>query len=239
MGEAYRRRLRALLALAGIRRIGDLNVFQNAFVHESYAKERGGGSNERMEFLGDSILGSIAAGWLYERFPEEPEGLLTLRKAAIVNDAQLARGAKRLGFSALMQLGAGMRAAGGSENTSVLAGAFEAFVGALYLRFGIEKTREIVVAQHIEQLDHSAEELLDAKTRLQHYAQEHLAATPVYRETNRGTPQRPAFKSRVSVRGRVLGRGEGPSKKAAQQAAAQAALLSVIAPVAATGRLQR
>ena len=239
MGEAYRRRLRALLALAGIRRIGDLNVFQNAFVHESYAKERGGGSNERMEFLGDSVLGSIAAGWLYERFPEEPEGLLTLRKAAIVNDAQLARGAKRLGFSALMQLGAGMRAAGGSENTSVLAGAFEAFVGALYLRFGIEKTREFVVAQHIEQLDHSAEELLDAKTRLQHYAQEHLAATPVYRETNRGTPQRPAFKSRVSVRGRVLGRGEGPSKKAAQQAAAQAALLSVIAPVAATGRLQR
>jgi ribonuclease-3 len=138
-----------------------------------------------------------------------------------------------------MQLGAGMRAGGGTENTSVLADAFEAFVGALYLRFGIEKTREFVAAQHIERLDHSAEELLDAKTRLQHYAQEHLAATPVYRETNRGTPQRPAFKSRVSVRGKVLGRGEGPSKKAAQQAAAQAALLAVMASTAATGRVQQ
>lgn len=237
MGEAYRRRLRALLALAGIRRVGDFSVFETAFVHQSHAKESGGGSNERMEFLGDSILGSIAAGWLYERFPDEPEGLLTLRKAAIVNDAQLARSARRLGFSSLVQLGAGMRAAGGSENTSVLADAFEAFVGALYLRFGIEKAREFVVAQHIANLDHSAEELLDAKTRLQHYAQEHLAATPVYRETSRGTPQHPAFKSRVSVNGRVLGRGEGPSKKAAQQAAAQAALLSVTAPNESSSRI--
>lgn len=239
MGEAYRRRLRALLALAGVRRVGDLSVFQTAFIHQSYAKEHGGDSNERMEFLGDSILGSVAAGWLYERFPDEPEGLLTLRKAAIVNDAQLARTAQRLGLSTLMWLGAGMRAAGGSENTSVLADAFEAFVGALYLRFGIEKAREFVVAQHIENLDHSAEELLDAKTRLQHYAQEHLAATPVYRETSRGTPQRPAFKSRVSVKGRVLGRGEGPSKKAAQQAAAQAALLSMTVPVTTPSRVQR
>ncbi len=69
--------------------------------------------------------------------------------------------------------------------------------------------------------------LLDAKTRLQHYAQEHLTATPVYRETSRGTPQCPAFYSRVSVKGKVLGKGNGPSKKAAQQAAAEAALLSL------------
>jgi ribonuclease-3 len=180
-----------------------------------------------MEFLGDSVLGCITAAWLYERYVDEPEGLLTLRKAAIVNDVQLAQTARRLGFSALVALGAGMRTAGGSENTSVLADAFEAFVGALYLEFGLEKARQFVVAQHIEQLDHSANALLDAKTRLQHYAQEHLAATPVYRETSRGTPQRPAFKSRVSVNGRILGRGDGPSKKSAQQAAAEAALLSI------------
>jgi ribonuclease III len=117
-----------------------------------------------------------------------------------------------------------MRAAGGAENTSVLADALEAFVGALYLRFGLERAQQFVVAQHIEQLDHSSDALLDAKTRLQHYAQEHLAATPVYRETSRGTPQHPAFKSRVSVKGKILGRGEGASKKAAQQAAAAEAL---------------
>lgn len=201
-----------------------------AFVHQSYARERGGSSNDRMEFLGDSVLGCIAASWLFDRFAEEPEGLLTLRKAAMVNDAQLALTASRLGFSDLALVGAGMRSAGGTENTSVLADAFEAFVGALYLRFGLEKARKFVVEQHIDTLDHRAGSLLDAKTRLQHYAQEHLSATPVYRETTRGTPQRPAFSSRVTVSGRVLGRGNGPSKKAAQQAAAEAALSTIEMP---------
>ncbi|HYL27440.1 MAG TPA: ribonuclease III [Candidatus Nitrosotalea sp.] len=226
-GENYRRRLRALLRLAGVRRADDLTLFELAFVHQSYAKEHGGASNDRMEFLGDSVLGCITAGWLFERFADESEGLLTLRKAAIVNDAQLAQTARRLALGNLTKLGAGMRSAGGADNTSVLADAFEAFVGALYVRFGLEKARRFVIEQHVEQLDHSSDALLDAKTRLQHYAQEHLAATPVYRETSRGTPQRPAFKSRVSVKGKILGRGEGASKKAAQQAAAQAALLAI------------
>lgn len=232
-GENHRRRLRSLLRLAGVGRIDDVSLFESAFVHQSYAKERGGGSNERMEFLGDSVLGCITAGWLYDRFADEPEGLLTVRKAAIVNDAQLAETARRLGFGELVRLGVGMRSAGGTENTSVLADAFEAFVGALYLRYGLEKARNFVVSQHVEQIDHSSDALLDAKTRLQHYTQEHLAATPVYRETSRGTPQRPAFKSRVSVKGKVLGKGEGASKKAAQQAAAQAALLCIAGQIEA------
>jgi ribonuclease III len=223
-GETYRRRLRALLRLADVRKPSELSLFETAFVHQSHAKERGGHSNDRMEFLGDSVLGCIAASWLFERFPDEPEGLLTLRKAAIVNDAQLARTARELGFSELVVLGAGMRAAGGSDNTSVLADAFEAFVGALYLRYGLDKARGFVIARHVDRLDHRADALLDSKTRLQHYAQEHLAATPVYRETNLGTPQRPSFNSRVSVNGKVLGKGLGTSKKAAQQAAAEAAL---------------
>jgi ribonuclease-3 len=226
-GENYRRRLRALLRLAGVRRVDELALFECAFVHQSFAKEHGGASNDRMEFLGDSVLGCITAGWLFERFADEPEGVLTLRKAAIVNDAQLAQTARRLSLGALTKLGAGMRAAGGADNTSVLADAFEAFVGALYVRYGLDKARRFVIEQHVEQLDHSSDALLDAKTRLQHYAQEHLAATPVYRETSRGTPQQPAFKSRVIVKGKILGRGEGASKKAAQQAAAQAALLAI------------
>jgi ribonuclease III len=219
--------LRALLRLAGVRRPDELSLFEMAFVHQSYAKEHGGSSSDRMEFLGDSVLGCIAASWLFQQFADEPEGLLTLRKAAIVNDAQLAKTARRLGFSELALLGAGMRAAGGSDNTSVLADAFEAFVGALFLRFGLEKARAFVISQHVDLLDHRTDELLDSKTRLQHYAQEHLAATPVYRETSRGTPQRPSFSSRVSVKGKVVGRGSGSSKKAAQQAAAQAALRSL------------
>ncbi|MBV9234057.1 MAG: ribonuclease III [Candidatus Eremiobacteraeota bacterium] len=227
-GEAYRRRLRRVLRTAEVRRATDLMPFEMALMHQSYAKEQGCDSNERMEFLGDSVLGCITAEWLYARFCDEPEGLLTLRKAAIVNDAQLARTARRLGFPALIRLGTGMLAAGGSENTSILADAFEAFVAALYLRYGMEKARGFVVGAHIAHLDHSAEALLDAKTRLQHYAQEHLRATPIYREVSRGTPQHPAFKSRVSVKGKILGRGDGPSKKSAQQAAAAAALLTLL-----------
>ncbi|HEY1977157.1 MAG TPA: ribonuclease III [Candidatus Baltobacteraceae bacterium] len=223
-GEQHRRRLRALLRLAGVRSAGDLELIDSAFTHESYAKERGGTSNERLEFYGDSVLGHIVAGWLFECFPDEPEGRLTVRKASIVNDARLAESARRLGFPEIVRLGAGMRTAGGTDNTSILADAFEAFVAALCISYGLERARKFVIAEHVEQHDHDASTVLDAKTRLQHYAQAHLSATPVYRETSRGTPQRPAFNSRVTVKGKTLGTGSGPSKKAAQQAAAEAAL---------------
>jgi ribonuclease III len=227
-GENHRRRLRTLLKRAGVRAPGDTALIEQAFVHESYAKESGALSNERMEFLGDSILGAITAAWLYDRFPDEPEGRLTVRKAAIVNDAQLAQSARRLGFSELLQLGTGMRNAGGADNTSILADAFEAFVAALALRYGMEKARTFVVNEHVEALDHAPDALLDAKTRLQHYAQEHLSATPVYNDASAGTPQQPHFTSTVQVKGQTLGTGSGPSKKAAQQAAAQAALSSLL-----------
>lgn len=226
-GENHRRRLRALLRSAGVRVAGDIALIEQAFVHESRAKEGGGPSNERMEFLGDSVLGAVTARWLFEHFPDEPEGRLTVRKAAIVNDAQLAQTARRLGFSELVQLGTGMRNAGGAENTSILADAFEAFVAALTLRYGVTKARTFVIREHIEALDHAPDALLDAKTRLQHYAQEHLSATPVYRDRSSGTAQQPHFHSSVQVKGKTLGTGSGPSKKAAQQAAASAALISL------------
>lgn len=227
-GEAHRRRLRTLVKCAGVRVPGDLSLLEQAFVHESYAKEHGGASNERMEFFGDSVLGFITAAWLFAHYPEEPEGRLTLRKAAIVNDAQLARSARRLGFSELVQLGVGMRASGGAGNTSILADAFEAFVAALELRYGLDKAQRFVVSEHIERLDHAPDALLDAKTRLQHYAQEHLSATPSYREHSEGTPQEPKFRSEAVVNGAMLGTGRGTSKKAAQQAAAEAALSALL-----------
>jgi ribonuclease-3 len=210
--------------LAGISRAGDLTLVQRAFVHESCARETGIPSNERMEFLGDSVLGFVTAEWLYERFEDEPEGMLTLRKAAIVNDGELASTARRLGFAALLQLGAGLRASGGTDNTSVLADAFEAFVAAMFLRYGIEKTRRFLLAEHVEPAGARLRDLVDPKTRLQHYAQEHLAATPVYLETSSGTPQQPAFTSVVWAGDRALGTGNGPSKRAAQRAAATDAL---------------
>jgi ribonuclease III len=223
-GEAHRRRLRGLLRLAGVGRAGDLAIVERAFVHESCARETGIESNERMEFLGDSVLGFVTADWLYERFGQEPEGMLTLRKAAIVNDVELAATARRLGFPASLQLGAGLRASGGSENVSVLADAFEAFVAAVFLRYGLGKARRFLLTEHVEPAAGRLRDLVDPKTRLQHYAQEFLAATPVYCETSNGTPQSPAFDSVVTVGGKALGTGSGASKKAAQRAAASDAL---------------
>src|SRR5208283_2595000 len=128
---------------------------------------------------------------------------------------QLAQSARRLGFSELVALGTGMRNAGGVDNTSILADAFEAFIGALALRYGVTKARTFVIREHIEALEHASEALLDAKTRLQHFAQEHLSATPVYHDRNAGTAQKPHFDSSVQVKGKTLGTGSGPSKKAA------------------------
>ncbi len=140
--------------------------------------------------------------------------MLTLRKAAIVNDAQLAQTARRLGFSELVQLGAGMRNAGGAENTSILADAFEAFVGALYLRYGLERARRFVLREHVERLEHETGALLDAKTRLQHYAQEHLGCDA--RLPRREPRHAAAAGLRLAAsrsKGKTLGTGSGPSKK--------------------------
>ncbi|MHB8152918.1 MAG: ribonuclease III [Vulcanimicrobiaceae bacterium] len=225
-GEARRRRVRALVRCAGIR--DELvEPLERAFVHESFAAEHGETSNERLEFLGDSVLGFITASWLYRSYPGEDEGMLTARKARIVNDPQLARTARRLKFDEVVQLGIGMRRAGGAENESILADALEAFVAALYLEYGLEAARYFVENEHIATLDHSTDALFDAKTRLQHRAQQNAGATPLYRDENLGTPQMPKFRSSVWLEDRLVGIGDGSSKKTAQQAAAAAALAAL------------
>ncbi len=221
-GESRRRRLRALLHLAGVP-AEDLDALDPAFVHPSAAAESGGGSNERLEFLGDAVLGLVAASHLYAAYPGDEEGALTKRKAAVVSDAALARSARRLGFSDLVLLGTGERAAGGGERASVLADALEAFIAALYLRYGLERAREFVEREHIAYVDHAATEA-DAKTALQEYAQEHLGCAPAYYDEGTGPPHARVFTSHASVKGEALGCGSGPSKKAAQQVAAAQAL---------------
>ncbi len=202
---------------------GDLTIVERAFAHKSYASEQRVPSYERAEFLGDSVLGFITANWLYTTYPEAPEGELNFRKARIVNDGQLAETARRLGFPQLLLLGAGTRDGGGAESTSILADAFEAFVAALFLKYGLEDACRFVLKQHIHRLDHGVE-LRDAKSRLQDLAQGSMGGTPAYRDAQVGTKQAPAFTSVVEVNGRALGTGSGSSKKAAQQAAAEAAL---------------
>lgn len=227
-GEQRRRRLRALLKMAHAAP-ADLDLFEQAFLHESAARERRQISNERLEFLGDSVLGFVAATWLYEHHDDKDEGWLTRRKAAIVNDRALGQTALRLGFPEIMQLGEGMTRAGGAHNETILADAFEAFLGALYLRYGEGKARRFLVEQHLQQVDLSEESVVDAKSRLQHVMQERYRQVPVYRDESVGTPQAPEFTSQVILKDTVLGSGTGRSKKQAQLEAASKALETLLA----------
>jgi ribonuclease-3 len=222
-GENRRRRLRALLDVADLPDDA-LDVVEPAFVHESAAREGGIASNERLEFLGDAILGMIVAGWLFANYADDKEGTLAKRKAAIVSDKALAVSAKRLGFAELVRVGAGERAHGGNERISILADAFEAFVAIMYQQFGFDRTRAFVEREHIAYVDHASADMADAKTQLQEFTQEHFACMPVYREEGEGPAHERVFTATVTINGELLGSGIGPSKKAAQQNAAAQAL---------------
>lgn len=214
--------MRALFELAGVTPEIAEDV-DAAFVHESAAKEIGGASNERMEFLGDAVLGLVTARWLYAAYPTEKEGTLAKRKAAIVSDSAIARSADRLGFGDLMILGAGERAQG-AVRPSILAAAFESFVAALFLARGLDAAARFVEAEHILHVDQTASALADPKTRLQELAQAHAGCTPVYVDRGSGPAHLRTFTSSVAVAGEPLAEGTGPSKKAAQQDAAARAL---------------
>jgi ribonuclease-3 len=205
-----------------------LRVFEQAFTHESWAREHHAQSNERLEFLGDAVLGFIASTWLFENHPESTEGWLTRRKAAIVNDHALAGTSMRLEFPELIRVGTGMAKSGGSSNPTILADAFEAFIGALYCYAGESRTRAFVLEQHVLGVDLSEESVSDPKTRLQQLSQKLYRELPVYVDRAVGTPQEPSFASEVILKERVLASGTGKSKKIAQVEAAGKALEALL-----------
>lgn len=200
-----------------------LDAVEPAFVHDSGARETGARSNERLEFLGDGILGFIAARWLCERYPDASEGELHRRRAALVNADALATTARRLGFGDLLILGAGEHKTGGRDRTSILADAFEAFVAALFYAKGLEIVTKFLEREHLAKLEHSVT-LVDPKTELQELVQARTNSMPLYLETASGKPHERIFTSHVTVGGQIVGSGTGPSKKAAQQNAALQAL---------------
>ncbi|HXF34140.1 MAG TPA: ribonuclease III [Candidatus Acidoferrales bacterium] len=203
-----------------------LDAIEPAFVHDSGARESALESNERLEFLGDGILGFVAARWLFERHPKATEGELHRRRAAFVNAEALATTARRLGFGNLMVLGAGEHKTGGRDRTSILADAFEAFLAALYHAKGLETVTKFLEREHLTKLERHVT-LIDPKTELQELVQARTSAAPVYLETAEGRPHERVFTSHVSVEGEVVGVGTGPSKKAAQQNAALQALATL------------
>jgi ribonuclease-3 len=225
-GEARRRRLRALLKRSGAAQV-DLAGIEAAFVHESAARERLVTSNERLEFFGDAILGFVTAQYVFGRYPQASEGELARRKNALVSGDACAASARRLGFGELVVLGTGMQAAGGTDNASILADAFEAYVAALFFASDMPTVSAFLEREHLSVLDRSDLADADAKTALQELTQARLAMMPVYFERAEGPAHDRRFTSQVRVGDEVLGEGIGSSKKAAQLSAAAMALAAL------------
>lgn len=223
-GERRRQRLRTLLAVAGVQ-VKRLGAFDAAFVHESAVREKlAERSNERLEFLGDAVLGFAVARSLYDRYAAAPEGELGLRKAALVADAALAATAQRLGFEELLVLGAGLAKLPPARRRSVLGDAFEAFVAVLYRECGVEAAANFVVRQHVEPFERAGAGFEDPKSQLQEWTQRRFARIPLYTDHFEGPDHERTFYAEVCVEGEALATGSGPSKKAAQRAAAARAL---------------
>ncbi len=198
-------------------------------MHESAAKEGTAGgrplvSNERLEFLGDAVLGFIVARLLYERYPSAPEGELALRKSSLVSDAALAVSAERLGFGPLLVLGRGFARATAGPTRSMLAGSFEAFVAVLARAAGVDVAAAFVEREHVAWLADAAVPAGDPKTVLQEWSQGFHGSTPRYVDRAEGPPHDRTFVATALVDGEPLADGSGRSKKEAQRAAAARAL---------------
>lgn len=206
-------------------------LLELALTHRSFVHERGrmrADSYERLEFLGDALLGFLVADALYRVDPEAGEGTLTRRKQRVVRAETLAAAARSLGLGGSLRLGRGEESTKGRDKPSLLSDAFEAVLGAVYLDGGMRSARAFVrrhLGPALERAGTSDRISEDYKTRLQERTQARLHLTPTYRIVSReGPPHELRFRAHVLVDGRVAGEGTGPSRKQAEQAAARAAL---------------
>ncbi|HVZ09439.1 ribonuclease III [Rhodopila sp.] len=180
------------------------------------------GSNERLEFIGDRVLGLVMAEWLAERFPREQEGDLGRRLAYLVSQPVLAGVAEAVGLADALAVSPGEAKAGVKKRATVLADALEAILGALYLDGGLDEARGFVRRAWEESMTQQAAPPKDAKTALQEWAQKRGLDLPVYAVTARsGPPHAPEFTVTVTVDDKA-GTGTGASKRAAEQLAAEA-----------------
>jgi ribonuclease-3 len=208
----------------------DAAVLQSALVHTSYVNERPGRaleSNERLEFLGDAVLGVVVAHRLYELRPESPEGELTVLRAWLVRQSTLARWARQLNLGPQLMLGRGEARGGGRDRPALLSRGFEAVIGAVYLDGGLDAARAVLLpfVDSEVQSGFSPQRVVDAKSRLQQVTQARFESTPVYNLVDHSGPgHAPVFVVEVKAGPEINARGSGHSKRAAQQAAAHAAL---------------
>jgi ribonuclease III len=225
--------------------VGDSDLLTQALVHTSWLHEHpddAAGHNERLEFLGDSVVNLAISEALYASHPDDDEGILSARRASIVSTVGLARLANRIDLGSVLFLGEGEAQRGGRKRPSILASAFEALAGALYLELGFDRTREwlVGVAAREIAMDAPVSALKSPKSRLQEYTQRQTGSRPEYHVVDAtGPDHEKLFQVEVVVDGRPLGVGEGPSRRVAETAAAQRAIerlrSEIVTPVAGDG----
>ena len=206
----------------------NIAIYKEAFTHASYANESHYVKKdyERLEFMGDAVLQLYVSEFLFNLFPDVPEGTLTTLRSKLVREESLARFSRELGLGELLYLGVGEEKSGGRERESVLANIFESFIGALYLDCGHDEVLKILqqtIFKHINDLDY--DDITDYKTTLQELIQADQRRTVTYEllETS-GPSNAPEFKVAVMMDDVCLGVGKGTSKKRAEQQAAKDAL---------------
>jgi ribonuclease III len=213
--------LRARLGLAI-----DLSLLETALTHRSYAYEHGGlPTNERLEFLGDSVLGLVVTDALYHRHPDLTEGQLAKLRAAVVNMRALAQVGRTLDLGRYVRLGRGEEATGGRDKSSILADTVEALIGAAYLDNGLDAASALV-HRLVDDLIVASATLgagLDWKTSLQELTSQAMLGVPEYHVSETGPDHAKVFTATAVVAGVVYGVGQGRSKKEAEAEAAQAA----------------
>ena len=208
----------------------DGQLLRQALSHRSWCAEAGGTpSNERLEFLGDAVLGLAVAEHCYRAYPDLPEGALAKVRAAVVNTGVLAEVAAELDLGAALLLGRGEDASGGRRKASILANAVEAVIGAVYLDGGWEPATGLVLGLLGDRIAEAAAGpgFDDFKTRLQELVLRRMGQLPRYDVEGTGPDHARRYRAALFVAGRQLGSGEGRSKKDAEQAAARAALAAI------------
>lgn len=206
----------------------DRALLENALTHSSYANEnraKGIQSNERLEFLGDSVLGMVVADYLFRTNPGLPEGELTRIRANLVCEGSLVVVARELNLGRYLLLGHGEDAGGGRERASILADAVEAVLAAVYLDGGISHARSIIQRYILDRAAQEKDTTHDFKTALQEWVQRESGQVLSYCLIGESGPDHAkVFQVEVQLNGRAVGQGAGRSKKEAEQSAAQAAL---------------
>ena len=210
----------------------DLRLLTRALTHRSYVNEHQDvvSDNERLEFLGDAVLDFLVGSWVYNHYPEMAEGELTRMRSALVRTETLAEFSRQLDLGQAMRLGRGELQGGGRNRDLLLCATFEAIVGAIYQRRGLDVTRDFVLLliEPMAETILTQMQTIDPKSRLQEYTQSRGWGIPKYLTVQaEGPDHAKIFEIEVYVNGEVLGKGSGQSKHVAQLAAAQLALENI------------